>query len=214
MTESSPTTSRWRSRAPFVTAGAFLAGVVATALALASTGHQPSVPAAVRLTAATAGGAAGADQAAVHYVDSHYPGPGTARVTRTEPDVERGVPVYDVRVVAPDGTIYVVHVRQAGDAVLSANPAERQVSTPPATATTAPPATSPPATSPPVTAPLVLNPPVTAAPQPVEPVETPEAPTTTAPAVSSPDHSTDHSTTATGGSSPDHSKSTTSRNDN
>jgi hypothetical protein len=213
MTESPPSGSRWRRRALFVTAGALGAGVVVGGLTLASTGHQASVPAAVRLAAATAGGASGADQAALSYVDSHYPGAGTAQVLKTEPDVERGVPVYDVRVLAPDGTTYVVHVRQVGDAVLSANPAEQQASAPPSTATTAPPATSTP-----VTAPLAPSPPASAGPQPGEPVETPEAPATTASGVSSTDHSPDHSpgrsTIATGGSSPDHSKSATSRNDN
>jgi hypothetical protein len=223
MTESPSTAPRWHRRALFVAAGALGAGTVAGGLALASAGHQPPLSAAVRLAAATTGGASGADQAAAHYVDIHYPGAGTARVLKTEPDVERGVPVYDVRILAPDGTTYVVHVRQAGDAVLSANPAEHQASALPATVTTDPPATSTRAGSPParsatastpVAAPLAPSTAATAGPQPTEPVETPEAPTTTAPGVSSPDQSPDQSTTATGGPSPDHPKSETSRNDN
>ncbi len=142
MTESPPSGTRWRRRALFVTAGALGAGVVAGGLTLSSTGHQPVVPAAVRLAAVTTAGAAGTDQAAVSYVDSHYPGPGTARALKTEPDVERGVPVCDVRVLAPNGTTYVVHVQQSNDGVLFANPAEQQpvepVETSEAPATTAP----------------------------------------------------------------------------
>ncbi len=217
MTESSPTASCWRRRALFVATGGVGAGVVVGGPTLASAGHQPSVPAAVRLAGATAGGASGADQVAVNYVDTHYPGAGTAQVLKTEPDIERGVPVYDVRVLAPDGTTYAVHVRQAGDAALSASPAEHQANAPPSTATPAPPVTSTPVTSTPVTAPLAPSPPATAEPQPVEPVETPEAPATTAPGWSidhSIDHPPDRSTTATGGSPPDHPKSETSRNDN
>ncbi len=202
MTESSPTTRRWRGRLLFVTAGALGAGVVAASLILASAGHQPPVTATVRLAAVTTSGAAGADQAAVRYVDTHYPGSGTARVQKTESDVERGVPVYDVRVTAPDGTTYVVHVRRSNDAVLSANPAEQQVSVSPATDTTAPPETSPP-----VTTPVVPSPPVTTASQPVEPAgtsepaETSEPPATTAPGTDSPDHATDQSPDQSGTSS-------------
>ena len=200
MTESSPTTPRWRGRLLFVTAGALGAGVVAASLILASAGHQPPVTATVRLAAVTTSGAAGADQAAVRYVDTHYPGSGTARVQKTESDVERGVPVYDVRVTAPDGTTYVVHVRRSNDAVLSANPAEQQVSVSPATDTTAPPETTP----------LVPTPPVTTAPQPAEtsepsetsePAETSEPPATTAPGTDSPDHATDQSPDQSGTSS-------------
>lgn len=72
--------------------------------------------------------ASSATAAAVAYVDTTYPGSGQAAVLKTEADVEHGVPVYDVRVVAPDGHTYVVHVRQSTDAVLSANLAENQTS--------------------------------------------------------------------------------------
>ena len=100
MTESVPTTRRWRRGALFAIVGAL-----------------------------------GADHAALNYVDSHHPGPGTADVLKTEPDVDRGVPIYDVRVVAPNGTTDVVHVQQSNDALLFANPAEQQLTPPPTTAT-------------------------------------------------------------------------------
>ena len=219
MTEGPPTAPRWRRPALFVAAGALSAGVVAGGVTLASAGHQPPLTAAVRLAAATTGGA-GADQAAVNYVDSHYPGPGAARVLKTEPDVERGVRVYDVRVLAPDATTYVVHVRQSNGTVLSANPAEHQAAAPPTTASPAPPATSPPATSAPPSPPVASlpvstpSPRATADPQLAEPVETPEAPATTAPGASSTDRSPDRSVTSTGGPSPDHPKPATSGTDN
>jgi len=72
----------------------------------------------------TPGNPPAADKAALHYVDAHYPGSGQARVLETEPDVDRGVAVYDVRILAPNGTIYVVHVQQSNNAVLWANRAE------------------------------------------------------------------------------------------
>jgi hypothetical protein len=78
----------------------------------------------------TAGNPPAADRAAIRYVDAHYPGSGQARVLQTEPDVDRGVAVYDVRIQAPNGTIYVVHVQQSNNAVLWANRAESQVPTP------------------------------------------------------------------------------------
>ncbi|MHB1583617.1 MAG: PepSY domain-containing protein [Acidimicrobiales bacterium] len=214
MTESLPPTRRWRHRTLFAIVGALGALGVASG-ALLSTGHQAPLPAAVRLAAASApgaggaGGAGGADQAAVNYVDSHYPGPGAPQVLKTEPDADRGVSVYDVRVVAPNGTTYVVHVQQSNDAVLFANPAEQQVTPRPTTAT-APPATSPPSTSPPATSP----PPTTEPLQDPEAVETPETPATTGPGASSTDHSPDRSGTSTEASSPDHTKATTSGNDN
>ncbi|MHB1598114.1 MAG: PepSY domain-containing protein [Acidimicrobiales bacterium] len=123
MTENLPTTRRWRRLSLFAIVGALGAGRVASG-ALFSTGSQDSLPAAVRLAAASKAGAGSADQAAVNYVDSHYPGPGAAQLLKTEPDVDRGVAVYDVRVAAPNGTTYVVHVQQSNEAVLFANPAE------------------------------------------------------------------------------------------
>ncbi len=177
--------------------------MVAGGLTLASGGHQPGIPA-VHLAASQVGGPAGADQTAVSYVNSHYPGGGAAQVLKSEPDVERGVPVYDVRVVAPNGTTYVVHVQRSNDAVLSVNAAERQVtSATTTTTTTAPPATSAPATTPPsapATTPQAASPPVTTQPQLTEPVETPETPAAVAPGGSSPDRSS----SSAGGSSPDH----------
>ncbi len=107
------------------------------------------------------GGVSGADQAAVSYVDTNYPGSGVANLLTTSADTEAGVPVYDVRIVAPNGSTYVVHVQQSNDAVLSANLAENQVTTPPVTT---PPVATPPVIVPPVNIPTVITP--------SEPVET------------------------------------------
>lgn len=67
-----------------------------------------------------------ADATALQYVQSHYPGSCAGRVLRTEADVEKGVPVYDIRTVAPSGTVYVVHIQRSNDAVVSVNRAESQ----------------------------------------------------------------------------------------
>ena len=205
MTDSVPTTRRWRRGALLA---ALAAGGVASS-ALLSAGHQASLPAKVRLAAASAPGAGGADRAAVNYVDSHYPGPGTAQMLKSEPDVDRDLPVYDVRVIAPNGTTYVIHVRQSNDAVLFTNRAERQMTPPPTTATEAP-AASPAATNPPpTTEPLQ-------APEPVERPETPAARGSAArgSGASLSGHSPDRSGSSTGTSSQDHTKAPTSRRDN
>jgi hypothetical protein len=101
------------------------AAVVATGAdtAGASTGGQGARLVSAR--PATASPAA-ADQATVSYLTSHYPGSGTARVLATERDHDRGQAVYDVRALAPDGTVYVVHVSQASGAVLWTSRAESQ----------------------------------------------------------------------------------------
>lgn len=217
MTESPLSRPRWRRRGLLVSAGALGVGGAAAGVALGASGHQP-LPGAVRLAAATTGGPAGADQAALRYFARHDPGPGTAQVQKTEPDVERGVPVYDVRVLAQNGTTYVVHVRQSNDTVFSANPAEHQTTAPPTTPSTAPPLTSPPvvtspATSSPSAVPASPSVPATMPPQAPEPVETPEATATTAPATSSSDHSPDRSSTSTA-DAPDNPKPATSGKDN
>lgn len=67
-----------------------------------------------------------AGRAAMTYVREHYRGRCGARVLRAEADVERGVPVYDVRTVAPNGTVYVVAVRRANNRVLRVSRAESQ----------------------------------------------------------------------------------------
>ncbi|MHB8620149.1 MAG: PepSY domain-containing protein [Chloroflexota bacterium] len=78
---------------------------------------------------AASGGAAGADSVALSYVQANYGGSGTAQVLKTEADVDKGVPVYDVRTLAPNGTVYVVQVAQSNDAVVSASVAEGQAAT-------------------------------------------------------------------------------------
>ena len=75
-------------------------------------------------------GGAAADRSAVSYIDAHYKGTRTTLVLATEPDSERGKAVYDVQVVAPNGTTYVVHVSRANAIVLSVNKAEAQASAP------------------------------------------------------------------------------------
>ncbi len=221
MTESVPTTRRWRLPALFAIVGALGAGGVASG-AFLSAGRRAPLSAAARLAAVSAPGGGSADQAAVNYVDSHHPGPGAAQLLKTEPDVDRGVPVYDVRVVAPNGTAYVVHVQQSNDAVLFTNPAEHQVTPPPTTATALP-ATSPAATSPAATSPAATSPAATSAPptteplraaEPVEAPETRETPATTGSGTSATDHSPDRSGTSTEASSPDHTKAPTSGKDN
>lgn len=67
-----------------------------------------------------------ADRTAIAYVRARHRGSCRARVLHTEPDVERGVRVFDVRTVAPNGTVYVVHVKRSNDHVLWANRAENQ----------------------------------------------------------------------------------------
>lgn len=99
------------------------AAIIGTATAMAASAGTPVAPQASPLTGV---GPGAADRAAISYVTAHHPGQGTARVLATEPDTERGKPVYDVRVLAPDGATYEVHISRASTAVLWANPAENQ----------------------------------------------------------------------------------------
>jgi hypothetical protein len=71
-------------------------------------------------------GSSPADAAAIRYVEAQYPGSGQARVLGTEADHKHGAAVYDVRILAPNGTVSVVHVQQRNNVVLSANQAESQ----------------------------------------------------------------------------------------
>jgi hypothetical protein len=103
------------------------AGVAIGAMALAGGvwaatrgGAASPVPTRVSLVAASSAVAA-ADQAALTYVGQNYPGAGTAKVLKTESDTERGVPVYDVVVQAPNGATYSVSVRASDDSVLAAH---------------------------------------------------------------------------------------------
>lgn len=116
---------------------AFVISATAAALALAGVGlaaasqaHGSPLQATAALirsaAASPAASPAAADRAAAAYVQAHYPGAGTTRVLATEPDTDRGVAVYDVRIAAPDAVIYVVHVQRSNDAVLWASKAENQ----------------------------------------------------------------------------------------
>lgn len=109
-----------------VTGAVAALALTGTGLAVASQYGQGPAIAAASLTKATAVGPAAADRAATAYVRTRHPGPGGIRVLATEPDTERGVAVYDVRVLAPDRAIYVVHVQRATGRVLWANAAENQ----------------------------------------------------------------------------------------
>lgn len=143
-----------RNAMKWVVAGSGALGVAAlmTVGAGAVSGQAPGVS--NNLAAAhTLGGSAGADAAAIAYVNTNYSGSGVANVLATAADTEAGVPVYDVSIVAPNGFRYIVHVQQSNDTVLSANLAEKQVPVPPVTV--------PPVTVPPVTVPPVIVPPVT-----------------------------------------------------
>ncbi|MDA8399966.1 MAG: hypothetical protein M0008_07970 [Actinomycetota bacterium] len=215
MNENTPLVHRAYRRVAYVVAIAFgAAGLIIATASLSTANHTP-IPSAVRLVASASGSSpTGADQAAVAYVDTHYPGTGAARVLKTEPDLEHGVAVYDVRVVAPNGVTYVVHVQRSNDLVLSVSPAEGQ-----------PTSTAP---SPPSTSKAPTSPEPSVAPKPVEtpepsvapkPVETPEPPASgnksadnspdraSTPATTAPSHSTDHPDQPKSGSPKDHSAS-------
>ncbi len=86
--------------------------------------HDASASQAINVSSTN--GPSTADAAAIHYVNAHYPGSGQATVQKTEADHEHGIPVYDVRLLAPNGTVYVVHVQQSNTTVLTANRAENQ----------------------------------------------------------------------------------------
>ena len=49
-----------------------------------------------------------AEQAAITYVNDHYPGNGTSKILKVENDTENGTAVFDIKVLAPNGTVYVV----------------------------------------------------------------------------------------------------------
>ncbi|MHB1493260.1 MAG: PepSY domain-containing protein [Thermoplasmataceae archaeon] len=70
-----------------------------------------------------------AEQAAVNYVSTHYSGNGTAKILKVENDTEKGVAVFDINILAPNGSVYVVHVSRATDQVLGAHLAENQNTT-------------------------------------------------------------------------------------
>ncbi|HET9061554.1 MAG TPA: hypothetical protein VFN61_16700 [Acidimicrobiales bacterium] len=202
MTDGLPTRRRWHRWALFTLVGTLGAGGVASGVLL-SAGNRGSLAASARLLAASTLGAAGADQAAVSYVDRHDPGPGAAQVFTTEPDVDRGIRVYDVRVLAPNGTTYVVHIQQSNDAVLFASSAEQQTAPTPTTRT-APLATSPPGRPPAAANPASTTPPLQAS----EAVEAPEATAATESGADSGDRSG-----TSEASSSDHVKAASSGND-
>ncbi len=105
-----------RSRGVTVASAVAIAGVTA--------GLSPVVASAAGRSQTTA--ARRADHAAVVYLDRHHRGACRPRVLRTEADVEHGVPVFDVRTAAANGTVYVVHVRRSNDGVLTVSRAESQ----------------------------------------------------------------------------------------
>ena len=98
----------------------------AAAIVLTTGGASAAIPTKVSLASASSPGAAAADQAALSYVDQRFTGAGAAAVLKTEADTEHGVPVYDVLVKAPNGTIYSLSIRTSNDSVLVAHPAESQ----------------------------------------------------------------------------------------
>lgn len=86
--------------------------------------HDASAAQAINVSSTN--GTSTADAAAIRYVNAHYPGNRQATVLKTEADHEHGIPVYDVRTLAPNGTVYVVHVQQSNAAILTVNRAENQ----------------------------------------------------------------------------------------
>ena len=73
---------------------------------------------------ATSGNLTAAEQAAIAYVDQHYPGNGTAQVLKVENDTENGTAVVDVTVLAPNGHTYDVEVNHATDSIMSVEAAQ------------------------------------------------------------------------------------------
>ena len=107
----------------------FMGGIVIALLIAVAVGGlavSHAIAATPSTTISPAGSPSAANSTAIHYVDSHYAGKGQAHVLKTEADVEHGVPVYDVRIQAPNGTVYVVHVQRSNNAVFSVNQAESQ----------------------------------------------------------------------------------------
>lgn len=107
-------------------------GLVAGAMALAAGGaaavilprtpaQQPSVASAATLSSTTV--RTGAAQAAVNWADTNQGGAGlpAASVLKVEADTENGVPVFDVRVKAPNGSVWDITVSRASLQVLRAS---------------------------------------------------------------------------------------------
>ena len=159
-----------------VTVGA-AAAVAAGGVAAAGAFPAKSSPTPQNLTLAGAtlscpvGHPGAADRAALGWVTGHASGGGQASVIKTEADVEQGQCVFDVRTLAPDGTIWVVHVSRssvaANETVLSASLAERSAPTSPETSPSA-------VASPTITAKDIPQP--TEAPQPQESPKATETP--------------------------------------
>ena len=55
-----------------------------------------------------------AEQAAITYVNDHYPGNGTSKILKVENDTENGTAVFDIKVLAPNGTVYVNFSKYTG----------------------------------------------------------------------------------------------------
>ena len=98
-------------------------------IALISVGSAAGVtagPSIIHDLTATNANLTQADQAAITYVNNHHPGNGTSKILKVENDTENGTAVFDIKVLAPNGTVYVVQVSQSNDTVISAHPAENQ----------------------------------------------------------------------------------------
>lgn len=133
------------SRNVLVISSIVIALLVAVAVGAVAVSHAVAAPS---TPTSLASGPSAANSTAIHYVDSHYAGNGQARVLETEADVEHGVPAYDIRILAPNGTVYVVHVQRSNNAVLSVNRAESQSTSPSQTKANMPPSNTSPAGSP------------------------------------------------------------------
>ena len=98
-------------------------------IALISVGSAAGVtagPSIIHDLTATNANLTQAEQAAIPYVNDLYPGIGTSKILKVENDTENGTAVFDIKVLAPNGTVYVVQVSQSTDTVISAHPAENQ----------------------------------------------------------------------------------------
>ncbi|MHB1709115.1 MAG: PepSY domain-containing protein [Thermoplasmataceae archaeon] len=99
---------------------------VVALLSVASVAGVTAAPSVIHDLSATNSNVTLAEQAAINYVNAHYQGNGTSKILKVENDTEKGVAVYDIKVLAPNGTAYVVQVSQSTDQVISAHVAENQ----------------------------------------------------------------------------------------
>ena len=65
-----------------------------------------------------------ADLVALNYANANYKGQGIASIIKNEADSEKGIPVYDIKTLAPNGNIYIIHILRSNNSVLSSSISE------------------------------------------------------------------------------------------